>query len=51
MTDLVRKTATIHTIQKLQLPQSLIVALDDSKQAESIAYAIEQLLVLDHAWN
>ena len=51
MTDQLRKMATIHRIQQLQLSQSLISALDDINQAESVAEAIEQLLNLDHQWN
>lgn len=51
MKDQLRKMATIHRIQQLQLSQSLISALDDINQAESVAEAIEQLLNLDHQWN
>ncbi|NHC03152.1 hypothetical protein G9F31_05125 [Acinetobacter sp. 187] len=51
MTDQLRKTATIRSIQKLQLPNSLIVALEDAVQAESVAQAVEQLLDLNQHWN
>ncbi len=51
MTDSVRKNNTIRHIQKLQLSQNLIFALDDRIQAEEVADAVEQLIQLNHHWH
>lgn len=50
MTDQVRKTAIIHDIEALLLPCNLISALDDAKQAEAVATAVEQLRVREQTW-
>lgn len=51
MTDQLRKTRLIRRIEKLQLSACLIAALEDANQAESIAFALEQLIELNHHWH
>ena len=50
MTDVQRKHDTIRHIHNLQLPESLILALDDAVQAESIVNAIFSLQNLTKQW-
>lgn len=51
MADQIRKTETIRGIERLQLPSTLIVGLDDANKAESIADAIQSLQHLVEHWN
>ena len=51
MADQKRKIETIHRIEQLQLSETLIVALDDALQAESVAEAIQYLQGLAEQWN
>lgn len=51
MADQKRKIETIHRIEQLQLSETLIVALDDALQAESVAEAIQSLQGLAEQWN
>lgn len=51
MTDQVRKISTIRSIEKLQLSNHLIVALDDAAQAEDIVLVLQSLQGLSEQWN
>lgn len=50
MTDQVRKIATIHRIETLQLPNTLISALDDAHDAEQVVEAIDLLMAFSKEW-
>ena len=50
MTDVQCKYDTIRHIHNLQLPESLISALDDTVQAESVVNAIFSLQNLTKQW-
>ena len=51
MADLQRKHDTIRDIHHLQLPESLICALDDTSQAEAVVHSIRSLQHLAQQWN
>ena len=51
MADLQRKHDTIRHIHHLQLPESLIGALDDASQAEAVVHSIRSLQHLTQQWN
>ncbi len=51
MADLQRKHDTIRHIHNLQLPESLIGALDDANQAEAVVHSIYSLQHLTQQWN
>ena len=51
MADQKRKIETIRCIESLQLSPSLILALEDVVQAESVAAAIQSLQGLSEQWN
>ena len=51
MADQKRKVETIRRIQNLQLSDTLIAALDDAVEAESVAEAIQSLQGLTEQWN
>ena len=51
MADQQRKIDTIRSIENLQLPRSLISALDDRMQAQEVLEAISSLQVLNQQWN
>ena len=51
MADKNRKIETIRCIEKLQLSNTLIIGLEDAKQAEAIAEAISSLQGLVEQWN
>ena len=51
MADLQRKHDTIRDIHHLQLPESLICALEDANQAESVVHSIYSLQHLTQQWN
>lgn len=51
MADLQRKHDTIRHIHNLQLPESLIGALEDASQAESVVHSIYSLQHLTQQWN
>ena len=51
MADLQRKHDTIRDIHHLQLPESLIGALEDVSQAESVVHSIRSLQHLAQQWN
>lgn len=51
MADQQRKIDTIRSIENLQLPLSLISALDDRMQAQEVLEAISSLQVLNQQWN
>ncbi|WP_171255073.1 hypothetical protein [Acinetobacter sp. NCu2D-2] len=51
MTDPVRKLETIRRIERLQLPSSLIPALDDALTAEKVLNALDSLQALTEHWN
>ncbi|MGA8884566.1 MAG: hypothetical protein WB445_13330 [Acinetobacter sp.] len=50
MADQKRKTETIRSIEALQLAASLIAALDNAAEAESVAEAIRSLQSLSEQW-
>ena len=50
MTDQVRKTATIHSIENLQLSHRLISALDNAHDAEQVVEAVEALMAFSNEW-
>ena len=49
MADLQRKHDTIR--DNLQLPESLICALEDASQAETVVHSIRSLQHLTQQWN
>ena len=51
MADLPCKHDTIRHIHNLQLPESLIGALDDASQAEAVVHSIRSLQHLAQQWN
>ncbi|WP_171263301.1 hypothetical protein [Acinetobacter sp. ANC 4648] len=51
MRDLKRKTEMIQSIQDLQLPNSLIYALNDAEQAHDIVEAICCLKNITQQWH
>lgn len=51
MADQRRKIETIQSIEKMQLSQNLISALDNAAEAESIADAIQYLSGMTEQWN
>jgi len=51
MADQKRKTETIRRIENLQLSTTLILALEDAVEAESVAEAIQFLQGLTEQWN
>ena len=51
MADLQRKHDTIRHIHHLQLPESLICALEDVSQAEAVVHSIRSLQHLAQQWN
>ena len=51
MADQQRKIDTIRSIENLQLPRTLISALDDRAQAQEVLEAISSLQVLNQQWN
>ncbi|WP_347455396.1 hypothetical protein [Acinetobacter thermotolerans] len=51
MADQKRKIETIRHIEDLQLPETLIAALDDAITAEGVAEAIQSLQGLAEQWN
>ncbi len=51
MADLQRKHDTIRHIHNLQLPESLIFALEDVSEAETVVHSIRSLQHLTQQWN
>ena len=51
MTDLQRKVELIRSIQSLQLPETLVHALDDAQQARAVIEAVDGLQHLVEQWN
>ncbi|MFU9047290.1 hypothetical protein ACNAUY_12980 [Acinetobacter tibetensis] len=51
MTDLQHKGELIRSIQSLQLPETLLHALDDAQQAPSVIEAIDYLQHWVEQWN
>ena len=51
MADPVRKAAMIRCIENLQLPISLIQALDDAQQAAIVMETLHCLEKLNQQWN
>lgn len=51
MADQKRKVETIRSIENLKLSHTLITALDDATQAESVAIAIDYLESFSQQWN
>ena len=51
MADQKRKVEMIRSIENLQLSTHLITGLDNAKQAESIATAIDYLQDFTQHWN
>ena len=51
MADQKRKIETIRGIEKLQLSNTLIIGLEDAKQAEAIAEAVNSLQGMVEQWN
>ncbi len=51
MTDQIRKTATIHSIENLQLSHTLISALDNAHDAEQVVEAVEALMAFSNEWS
>lgn len=51
MADQVRKMAIIRSIEKLQLPNTLISALDDAIQAKDVVNAVDELMRFAEKWN
>jgi hypothetical protein len=51
MTDLQHKVALIRSIQSLQLPETLIHALEDAQQAPSVIQAVDYLQHWAEQWN
>lgn len=51
MTDLQHKVELIRSIQSLQLPETLVHALDDEQQARAVIEAVDGLQHLVEQWN
>lgn len=51
MTDLQHKVKLIRSIQSLQLPETLVHALDNAQQARAVIEAIDGLQHLVEQWN
>ena len=51
MTDLQHKDQLIRSIQSLQLPETLLHALNDAQQATAVIEAVDGLQHLIEQWN
>lgn len=51
MTDLQHKVELIRSIQALQLPETLLHALDDAQQAAGVIEAVDCLQHWAEQWN
>ncbi len=50
MADQIRKTETIRSIERMQLTENLINAMDNAGQAEAVAQAVNSLQLLNDQW-